>query len=105
MDKLSPLSLYGIPTDGIPSQGHTVDPLHNQVDTALRLRDPHSHHPCGFQGLPAIGGPPMAGVVVRTDNIACHMEQWSKGHILGAAFYVVKSLMTLYDAFQCLTVL
>jgi hypothetical protein len=44
-------------------QRHTVNPLHDWGDTALRLRGPHSHHPCGFPGLPALGGPPMSGVV------------------------------------------
>jgi hypothetical protein len=58
-----PLSLYGIPTDGVPSQGHSVNPLHDRGDTALRLRGPQSHYPCGFPGLPALGGPPMSGVV------------------------------------------
>jgi hypothetical protein len=62
--KLSPLSWYGITTDGVPSMGHTVNHVHNWSYTALRLRHPHSHHPCDFAGLPAIRGPPMSGVVV-----------------------------------------
>jgi hypothetical protein len=33
--KLSPLSWYGITTDGMPSQGHTVNPLHDWGDTTI----------------------------------------------------------------------
>jgi hypothetical protein len=52
----------------MPSQVHTVNPLHDRDEMALRLRDFHSYHPSGFPGLTALVGSPMSGVVDRCEQ-------------------------------------
>jgi hypothetical protein len=52
----------------MPSQGHTVNPLHDRDENALRLRDFHSYYPSGFLGLTARVGSPISGVVDRCEQ-------------------------------------